>query len=95
LIDSYLNGQRTLSNDRLSFLIVSSLQPFPLPNGTETENSQEFDLLICAAHFIGDGMALHTFANQFFGLLGSTLRDHELRNLLQQEVDQLAKDRKV
>jgi hypothetical protein len=29
----------------------------------------EHELFICAAHFIGDGMALHQFANDFFGLL--------------------------
>jgi hypothetical protein len=95
LIDSYLNGQRTLSNDRLSFLILSSLQTFPLPNGIETENGQDFDLLICAAHFIGDGMALHTFADQFFGLLGGALSENGLRDLLEHEVEQFAKDRKV
>lgn len=95
LIDNYLNGQRTLSNDRLSFLILSSLQTFSLQNGTESENEQEFDLLICAAHFIGDGMALHTFANEFFVLLGGKLNESELRNLLELEVKQFAKDRKV
>ncbi|EKM84094.1 hypothetical protein AGABI1DRAFT_104077 [Agaricus bisporus var. burnettii JB137-S8] len=94
LIDNYLNGQRTLSNDRLSFLILSSLQTFSLQNGTESENEQEFDLLICAAHYIGDGMALHTFANEFFVLLGGKLNESELRNLLELEVKQFAKDRK-
>ncbi|KAF7307351.1 hypothetical protein MIND_00529100 [Mycena indigotica] len=58
LIDAYLNGPRTLSNERLSYLIVGS-----------RESSEDFDLLICATHFLGDGMALHQCANDFFGLL--------------------------
>jgi hypothetical protein len=41
------------------------------------------ELLICAAHFIGDGMALHQFANDFFGLLGACS---------QEELDQLVVD---
>lgn len=36
-------------------------------------------------HFIGDGMALHTFANDFFGLLGSTRSDAELEEMLELE----------
>jgi hypothetical protein len=86
LIDNYLNGERTLSNNRLSYLVLSSQSTFPLQDGAENENSeQNFDLLICAAHFIGDGMALHTFANHLFGLLGSCLDEPELRVLLEQE----------
>ena len=30
-----------------------------------------FDLLICATHFLGDGMALHQFAHEFLSLLGN------------------------
>ncbi|KAG6890003.1 hypothetical protein C0995_012963 [Termitomyces sp. Mi166 len=30
------------------------------------------EFLISAAHFLGDGIALHQFANDFFGLLGSS-----------------------
>jgi hypothetical protein len=29
------------------------------------------DLLICATHFLGDGMALHQFAHEFLSLLGN------------------------
>jgi len=43
------------------------------------------DILICAAHFIGDGMALHQFANDFFNLLGSTKTDSELETDLYNE----------
>ncbi|KAH9486485.1 hypothetical protein JR316_0000550 [Psilocybe cubensis] len=66
LIDAYLNGPRTLSDSRLSYLIVSSDDP------TE-EIKKSYDFLICATHFLGDGMALHQFANDFFLLLGSSL----------------------
>ena len=82
LIDSYLNGPRTLSNDRLSYLIVSSRDSDHLPTPVSTPNPdmpntassnlgeiREFDLLICAMHFLGDGMALHRFANEFFTIL--------------------------
>ncbi|KAG6837666.1 hypothetical protein H0H93_004942 [Arthromyces matolae] len=79
LIDSYLNGPRTLSNDRISYLIVSF--PSQLQSGAET---MRCELLICAAHFLGDGMALHQFANDFLGLLGSSTTS-ELASLLSSE----------
>lgn len=40
-------------------------------------------------HYIGDGMALHTFANHFFGLLGGDLSESELRDFLEQEFKRL------
>jgi hypothetical protein len=69
LIDSYLNGPRTLSNERLSYLIVSEpgvathaglLTPPPTPmldmTGPPVLNGdRQYEVLICAAHFIGDG----------------------------------------
>ncbi|KAI0830500.1 hypothetical protein BC628DRAFT_1407988 [Trametes gibbosa] len=107
LIDTYLNGARTLSNSRLSYLIVSEpanspvLMPTPprTPSPTtaqseadpasedesEIESKREYELLICAMHFLGDGMALHQFANDFFGLLGGAKSDAELHDLLEEE----------
>ncbi|KAF9245806.1 hypothetical protein BU15DRAFT_40570 [Melanogaster broomeanus] len=102
LIDAYLNGKRTLSNERLSYLVVSpcgapSLPSPPLtPTHTTTpettvtaeerlETTCHHDILICAAHFIGDGMALHQFANDFFELLGSGKTQHELEGQLRDE----------
>ncbi|KZT30818.1 hypothetical protein NEOLEDRAFT_1144356 [Neolentinus lepideus HHB14362 ss-1] len=102
LISSYLNGPRTLSNERLSYLILSqpSSQLIPSPPVTPTlssssEDSQKespsseyegtYDLLICAAHFLGDGMALHQFAHDFFTLLGSEKPQTELVAQLQCE----------
>ncbi|KAH7916416.1 hypothetical protein BJ138DRAFT_1121796 [Hygrophoropsis aurantiaca] len=98
LIDNYLNGPRTLSNDRLSYLVVvqrGSLLPSPpltpppspiLSESYKPEVSlQNHDLLICAAHFLGDGMALHQFASDFFGLLGSEKTQGDLELQLSEE----------
>ena len=51
----------------------------------ESEREREDELLICAMHFLGDGMALHQFANDFFGLLGGDKSDEELREMLLEE----------
>ncbi|KAF5368480.1 hypothetical protein D9758_002233 [Tetrapyrgos nigripes] len=81
LLDSYLNGQRTLSSSRLSYLIVSNPEKAgvtmngdssTLLGSSNTDVSREYDLMICATHFLGDGMALHAFANEFFSLLSSS-----------------------
>ncbi|KAI1789818.1 hypothetical protein LXA43DRAFT_892212 [Ganoderma leucocontextum] len=111
LIDSYLNGPRTLSNNRLSYLILSEpvtspelmLTPprtpspamseprEPEPEATiddefpEAERTRQYELLICAMHFLGDGMALHAFANDFFGLLGGDKSEADLQQILQEE----------
>jgi hypothetical protein len=97
LIDSYLNGPRTLSNERLSYLIVSQTPtldgPLPTPSASAAPPDQladadgvlNYELLICAAHFIGDGMALHQFANDFFGLLGGASSQEELDQLVSNE----------
>ena len=105
MIDSYLNGPRTLSNSRLSYLILSQSERdselLPTPPRTPSPTSEagsiedaldeasaqqhEYDLLICAMHFLGDGMALHAFANDFFGLLGGEKSDEELRDVLHDE----------
>ncbi|KAG8996935.1 hypothetical protein FRB93_000605 [Tulasnella sp. JGI-2019a] len=65
LISSYLNGPRTLSNSELSALLVSS-EP------TLHADGEEWNVLFCATHFIGDGMALHQTANDFFRLLAGS-----------------------
>lgn len=103
LIETYLNGPRTLSNARLSYLIVSepTESAFPTPPRTpspsredaeltasapiEQETGTQYELLICAMHFLGDGMALHQFANDFFGILGSQRSDAELQAMLNNE----------
>jgi len=62
LISTYLNGPRTLSTSQLSALVVSS-EP------TLHADGEEWNVMFCATHFIGDGMALHQTANDFFRLL--------------------------
>lgn len=102
LIEAYLNGPRTLSNDRLSYLVVSRT-PAKLPTPpstprtseispawpperlTDDDNAVDYELLICAAHSIGDGMALHQFANDFFGLLGSPSSQDAMEQLVADE----------
>ena len=91
LIHSYLNGPRTLSNQRISYLILSTSNPIPTPDPAPSspDNDQpaesDFDLLICAAHFLGDGMALHQFAHEFFTLLGSQDSVQDLEEMLNKE----------
>ena len=78
LLESYLNGPRTLSNERLSYLIVSQKKD-------EQGSERNIDFLICATHFLGDGMALHQFANDFFSLLGGELDEAGLLKKLDLE----------
>lgn len=50
-------------------------------------SSQNYDFLLAAAHFIGDGMALHNCANELFSLLGnSRLTEEDLADLLDSEL---------
>jgi len=94
LIHSYLNGPRTLSNQRISYLILSTSDSMPtppispMPSSSTLDDGQpenEFNLLICAAHFLGDGMALHQFAHEFFTLLGSQDSVRDLEEALNKE----------
>ena len=43
---------------------------------------KNYDLMICATHFLGDGMALHQFANDFFVLLASSVDETALMEKL-------------
>jgi hypothetical protein len=79
LIDAYLNGDRTLSNDRLSYLIISSdSSNTNIAADHSPESVKNYDLMICATHFLGDGMALHQSANDFFVILGSSMDETAL-----------------
>lgn len=51
MIDAYLNGPRTLSNERLSYLVISQQQVEDLE--ASALDVQNFDLLLCATHFLG------------------------------------------
>ncbi|ORY69307.1 hypothetical protein BCR35DRAFT_269770, partial [Leucosporidium creatinivorum] len=69
LLDSYLNGSRTLSDERLSYLVFSTPETSFLP--ADLEQEQEYDMHLFCTHFLGDGMALHTTANELFTLLAA------------------------
>ncbi|GAA6006593.1 hypothetical protein JCM10207_004987 [Rhodosporidiobolus poonsookiae] len=69
LLDAYLNGPRTLSDRRLAYLLVST--PEATFSSSDPTTEQEYDVFFFATHFIGDGMALHTTADEFFSLLTS------------------------
>jgi hypothetical protein len=59
-----------------------------LPHASqEAEHSglADYELFICAAHFLGDGMALHSFASDFFCLLGNGKSELELEAILRDE----------
>lgn len=86
LIDTYLNGPRTLSNDRLSYLIINSEYTNKnLFTNHSQDTIENYDFMICATHFLGDGMALHQFANDFFVLLGSCGDENALLDRLTAE----------
>jgi hypothetical protein len=54
--------------------------------GTST-GELEFNWMICTTHYIGDGMALHATANDFFTLLGSDKDESQLRAILHSELN--------
>ncbi|GAA5997421.1 uncharacterized protein JCM10292_000251 [Rhodotorula paludigena] len=78
----YLNGARLLSDSRLAYLIISTPEPSFTPAeadlAVDAEREQDYDLFLLSTHFIGDGMALHTTANEFFTLLASEQGDEAL-----------------
>lgn len=94
LIDSYLNGPRTLSAQRLSCIFLSQesdrshsrrTHPDGPVQSTQGEDWFNYDLLLCTTHFIGDGMALHQCANDFFTLLSSNRSTEELHDILKEQ----------
>ncbi|GJN92274.1 hypothetical protein Rhopal_005304-T1 [Rhodotorula paludigena] len=78
----YLNGARLLSDSHLAYLIISTPEPSFTPAeadlAVDPEREQEYDLFLLSTHFIGDGMALHTTANDFFTLLAGGPGDEAL-----------------
>lgn len=65
----YLNGPRTLSDERLSFLVFSTPEATFTSAEATADQEQEYDMHLFCTHFLGDGMALHTTANELFTLL--------------------------
>ncbi|BGO96573.1 2-methylcitrate dehydratase [Rhodotorula toruloides ATCC 204091] len=66
-ISTYLNGPRTLSDQRLAYLLISTPESTFISSDPSAE--QEYDFFLFSTHFLGDGMALHATANEFFTLL--------------------------
>ncbi|KAJ4477533.1 hypothetical protein J3R30DRAFT_229929 [Lentinula aciculospora] len=81
LISNYLNGPRTLSDERMSYLVVST-SAHPEPPTPDDEG--KYDLLMCAPHFIGDGASLHQCTHELMTLLASSLKMHDLKKTLKQ-----------
>ncbi|RDB23727.1 hypothetical protein Hypma_009447 [Hypsizygus marmoreus] len=80
LIFNYMNGPRALSDSFLSYLVLSTSE--------ESESElEEYDLMMCAPHFTGDGTSLHQSTHDFLALLASSLSDEQLERELQFEGD--------
>lgn len=99
VVDAYLNGDRSLSDHMLSklVLVAPALYTPPASPGRESaryaQEAQDrgmYELMLCATHFIGDGMALHTTMNEFYTLLGSDKTVRELEGMLRQELSREA-----
>ncbi|KAM0793375.1 hypothetical protein ACM66B_000830 [Microbotryomycetes sp. NB124-2] len=73
LLDDYLNGPRTLAYNRLSFLVISS--PEPQSQLDSAQEPVQYHFMLFCTHFVGDGMALHATANEFFQLLTAKAED--------------------
>ncbi|GAA5981548.1 hypothetical protein JCM10908_004148 [Rhodotorula pacifica] len=70
LIATYLNGPRTLSDQCLSRLTKSiPVVDHDFSDASEDGTIEEFDFVLFSTHFLGDGMALHSTAHEFFSLL--------------------------
>ena len=67
-----MNGPRTLSNARLSYLAISS------PNVDGCSEEYNYDLLMCAPHFTGDGMSLHQCTHDLLELLASSMSNEDM-----------------
>ncbi|KAF9267557.1 hypothetical protein L218DRAFT_920562 [Marasmius fiardii PR-910] len=66
LISGYMNDSRTLSSSKLSYLIISE------SNSTSSQEIEaEYDLLMCAPHYLGDGASLHQCTHELLCLLAN------------------------
>lgn len=74
LISNYMDGPRQLSNNFLSLLVIST----PNTSGDDAPGDVDFDLMMCAPHFIGDGTSLHQSTHDLFCIITSSKSDAEL-----------------
>ncbi|POY71246.1 hypothetical protein BMF94_5558 [Rhodotorula taiwanensis] len=80
IISSYLNGPRTLSDEKLSYLVISrpgSAADVAFGSAADhvDDEMRDFDFFLFSTHFLGDGMALHSTAGEFFRLLTAEQND--------------------
>ncbi|KAL1412681.1 hypothetical protein Q8F55_000428 [Vanrija albida] len=92
LVNAYLNGVRTLSATMPAQLIIrrGTARGTDLSGAWAHEADDGLDnaeVMLCTTHYVGDGMALHSFMNEFYGHLGGERTIDELQALLQAEVD--------
>ncbi|KIK53101.1 hypothetical protein GYMLUDRAFT_250683 [Collybiopsis luxurians FD-317 M1] len=84
LILNYLNGPRTLFDKHMSYLVISTGSP-----STEADDTDkgDYNLLMCAPHFIGDGASLHQCTHEFITLLASAQSSQKLKQKLIQPLN--------
>lgn len=70
-----MNGPRTLSNENMSYLVISMGESLKENQGSEVA---DYDLFMCAPHFTGDGTSLHQATHDFLTLLASVKEDAQL-----------------
>ncbi|KZT30819.1 hypothetical protein NEOLEDRAFT_1174188 [Neolentinus lepideus HHB14362 ss-1] len=101
LIDKYVNGPRTLSDSRLSYLTISQpgagpsfLPTPPLSPSGQSDHSYEdmpsqemydYTVFMCVAHFIGDGMSVIDLSKLLLDILGSDKSTCQLEVQLRDE----------
>lgn len=49
----------------------------PRPDAQDGEDRRDYDLFLCTTHFLGDGMSLGRFMNEFLELIGERVRVSE------------------
>ncbi|KDR70713.1 hypothetical protein GALMADRAFT_271467 [Galerina marginata CBS 339.88] len=81
LIFEHMNGPRTLSDEHLSHLVIST------PTTAVDKEYHEYDLLMSAPHFLGDGTSLHQATHDLLSLLASDLTNPQIEEELSNEVE--------
>lgn len=92
LIRAYLNGPRQLSASLLSKLVfsLSPSQPSSAAVAPDQDEKKEeaWDVLFATTHYVGDGMALHAFMNEFYTLIFGGGEEGGLEGVLEREMDE-------
>lgn len=78
LMLGYMNGPRSLKDDNLSCLTVCA-------QAHSSGDFAEYELMMCAPHFIGDGTSLHQTTNELLEILSTYSTDDDLLQLVENE----------